>query len=115
MSKVKCYKCGNMGHYMYKCPSKGKAGETFIQFEENLLVSNHNSGRGGDLYWRICLDMCSLLNHFCNPSLLKNIQPIDDEMTMRCNVGYVTTNLMGFLLGFGLVCFFAKGIANIVV
>jgi hypothetical protein len=38
MSKVKCFACGDMGHYDGQCPKKKKGGTTTTTYEEDFIA-----------------------------------------------------------------------------
>ena len=61
----------------------------------------------------ILLDSQSTIDVFSNADLLSNIHPINTTMHIKCNAGTKSTNLRGFLSGYGWVWFFPAGIANI--
>jgi hypothetical protein len=50
---------------------------------------------------------------FSNPELLKNIRKTSKFVRIRCNAGITTTNLIGYLPGYGKVWYNPKGYANI--
>jgi hypothetical protein len=75
---------------------------TFHQEEQMLLKS-----------W-ILLDNQSMVDVFCNGSLLTNIRETNKVMNIRCNAGVTRTNMVaGVLNGYGTVWYNPKGIANI--
>ena len=61
----------------------------------------------------VLLDSQSTVDVFCNSELLTNIRKIPETLTVHCNAGVMTTNLVGDLSGYGTVWFHQQGIANI--
>ena len=61
----------------------------------------------------ILLDSQSTIDVFSNRKLLRDIHAIDTTMHIKCNAGSKSTNLRGYLSGYGWVWFFPSGIANI--
>jgi hypothetical protein len=62
----------------------------------------------------ILLDSQSTIDVFTNGHLLTNIHPIKTTMHIKCNAGSKSTNLRGYLSGYGWVWYFPSGtIANI--
>jgi hypothetical protein len=67
-----------------------------------------------DPLW-ILLDSQATCNLICNPALVKNImkEPNGESITLHCNAGTVVIDTIATLPGFGIVWFYAGGIANI--
>lgn len=61
----------------------------------------------------ILLDSQSTIDIFSNPDLLRNIHPIKITLHINCNAGGKTTNLGGYVTGYGWVWYYSDGIANI--
>ena len=59
------------------------------------------------------LDNQSTVDIFSNKALLRNIQKVDIPLKIYSTGGSTTTDLIGFLPGYGWVWFYEKGIANI--
>eukprot|EP00536_Pseudo-nitzschia_multiseries_P005407 jgi/Psemu1/12510/gm1.12510_g len=81
---------------------------------EHLFIQSKSEGEVNP-YW-ILLDSESSLNLILNPELVNNIQqdPNGGFMNIHCNsAGVSKTNLIADLLGFGVVWFYAKGLANV--
>ncbi len=57
----------------------------------------------------ILLDSQSTIDVFSNPDLLQKIHPINTTMHINCNA---TTNLRGYVTGYGWVWYYSNGIAN---
>jgi hypothetical protein len=86
--------------------SSQTTGTTLYTWSFNM--SGHNIPKT----W-ILLDNQSTVDIFSNAELLSNIRSSEEEMTIHCNAGQVTTNLIGDLRGYGTVWYSSKGIANI--
>eukprot|EP00536_Pseudo-nitzschia_multiseries_P010661 jgi/Psemu1/26659/gm1.26659_g len=78
------------------------------------LFSQSESEGGVNPYW-ILLDSQSSLNLIVNPALVTNIRlaPNGGFMNIHCNSGVSKTNLIADLPGFGVVWFYADGLANV--
>lgn len=61
----------------------------------------------------VLLDNQSTVDGFSNPNLLKNIRETDGELTIHCNAGVATTNMVGDFDRYGTVWFHPDGIANV--
>ena len=136
---VTCHKCGVKGHYATDCPelaveraaanSKPRTGTTLLmagiddgEFDEDDKASftfvNHGVtcqiGLDGRVpkSW-ILLDNQSTVDVFYNADLLTNIRTGAGSMTIHCNAGAATTDLVGELSGYGTVWYHPDGIANI--
>jgi hypothetical protein len=72
-----------------------------------------DEGHVNILKWWILLNNCATLNLFCNRKLVVHIRPSKNKMTIHCNAGVTTTNLIADLPGFGEVWFSEHAIANI--
>lgn len=61
----------------------------------------------------ILLDNQSIVDVFCDPKLLRNIQQTNKAMNIKCNAGGTRTNWVGDFPGYGEVWYKKSGIANI--
>ena len=61
----------------------------------------------------ILLDSQSMVDIFCNPTLVKNINRVKDRMKIQCNAGPWVMNLVGDLPGYGPAWFNSRAIANV--
>lgn len=130
-----CYDCGEKGHYANKCPKRIQESN-----EENNNKNNTNNNQQGNNmctvgeenktdtngeyvfhqsagsnipeHW-ILLDNQSTIDIFRNRALLSNIRESTGTMTVHCNAGSRTTNLVGDLAGYGTVWYDPLAIANI--
>ena len=135
ISHITCHKCKKKGHYANKCPERDEetheTGATLLMagikdgdFDNNernfQFLQNGNDavtcqiGEDGRLpmSW-ILLDNQSTVDVFYNPDLLTNIRTDTKSMSIHCNAGVATTNLIGNLPGYGTVWYHPKRIANI--
>ena len=121
---ITCYRCDRRGHYRDHCPSQ----PSNVQF----LLDAHADGDFDDLSqfsfmnyamvgtpsripdsW-ILLDNQSTVDMFSNADLLTNIRRTPQTMTVQCNAGVATTNLIADLPGYpNPVWYLAEGVANI--
>eukprot|EP00536_Pseudo-nitzschia_multiseries_P000823 jgi/Psemu1/1867/gm1.1867_g len=90
-----------------------KEGFHFSRDAEHLFIQSKSEG-GVNPYW-ILLDSESSLNLIVNLELVTNIRqaPNGGFMNIHCNSGVSKTNLIANLPGFGVVWFYANGLANI--
>ena len=136
---VTCHKCGVKGHYVTDCPElaaeRTASGTSATQTGTTLLMTGIADGEFDDdrntftfvnhgvtcqigtdgrvsKSW-ILLDNQSTVDVFYNPDLLMDIRTGSDSMSIHCNAGVTTTNLIGELSGYGTVWFHPDGIANI--
>ena len=63
-------------------------------------------------YW-ILLDSQSTVDVFYNVRLLRNIRKVNRTLDIHCNAGVVSTDMVGYLPGYGTVWYHPTGIANI--
>jgi hypothetical protein len=61
----------------------------------------------------ILIDSQSTIDIFSNGELLTQVRQINTTMHIRCNAGVKSTNLRGYLSGYGWVWYFPDGIVNI--
>ena len=136
---VTCHKCGVKGHYATDCPelaAERAAGVSATQTGTTLLMAGIAEGEFDDdnktsftfvnhgvtcqvgtdgrvpKSW-ILLDNQSTVDVFYNADLLTNIRAGTGSMTIHCNAGVTTTDLIGELSGYGTVWYHPDGIANI--
>eukprot|EP00536_Pseudo-nitzschia_multiseries_P013933 jgi/Psemu1/36916/gm1.36916_g len=86
----------------------------YIRDMEHLFIQSRSKG-GVNPYW-ILLDSESSLNLIVNPELVNNIRQVPNRgfMNIHCNAGVpTTTSLIADLPGFGVVWFYANGLANV--
>ena len=87
-----------------------------LMFHQSVLPSSsstHSNRAGGIPDTWILLDSQSSIDVFCNGELLKCIYKSSSTLTIRCNAGVRTTNLRGYLPGYGWIWYYPEGIANI--
>ena len=86
----------------------------FVQPNTNLSRTRPKSSfKGGIPDTWILIDSQSTIDVFSNGKLLVKIKTIGTTMNIRCNAGMKSTNMMGYLSGYGWVWYFPDGIANI--
>ena len=51
----------------------------------------------------ILLDSQSTVDLFCNADLLSNLRVVKEKLSIHCNAGNITTNMVGNLQGYGTV------------
>ena len=131
-----CSRCGRDTHPTDKCFAKRHEDGTVLHIDastddDQVRLSNHlpythaythgftlntnASGRSSNPIpstW-ILLDSQSTVDIFSNHELLRNIHEIDTTLAVKCNAGCRTTNLQGYLSGYGWVWYYPDGIANI--
>ena len=69
--------------------------------------------QAGILDSSILLDSQSTVDVFMKKNLLNNIHDVKKTLSFHCNTGVTTLSKMGYLPGYGTVCFYEYGIANI--
>ena len=102
-SNMLCYGCQNWGHIRPNGPNgRGCTGHSLLQYGICLMQRLDNNGIGSDgtinKAW-ILLESCSTLSYVCNPSLVTNVRPCDENelMTVYTNRGQVNYNHVGTL------------------
>ena len=88
-------------------------GLMFLNSERRGGRSQTTSSRASIPETWILLDSQSTIDVFSNPALLRDIHSIKTTMHINCNAGSKSTNLRGYLTGYGWVWYFPDGIANI--
>ena len=140
-SGITCFNCNEKGHYSNECDKPdqrdNKTKQTGTQllmegleaFEESNFqfcqkeINTTDTGvetaylhhQGGEISqdW-VLLDNQSTVNVFSNQKLLKNIHKTTRTMTIKCNAGVTTTNMIGEMPGYpGEIWYNPRGIANI--
>ena len=65
------------------------------------------------MYDWILLDMCSLIDHFCNQSFMHNVHQVNTMLSLATNAGVMMTNLNAELPGYGTVWFDPQAMTNV--
>eukprot|EP00957_Ditylum_brightwellii_P025419 1922434-Ditylum_brightwellii.AAC.1 len=107
-----------MGHYANMCKTILDQESTLAFILGDTKPTTAGNFTFAQIYVRIpkswiILDTGSTSNILCNRNLLRDIHETDEWLGLNCNSGWSTTNLQGILLGFDIVWFSEKGIANI--
>jgi hypothetical protein len=123
--ELRCFNCGAMDHWAYKCPQLSneqqaqlhvnikEQGETKEQQEEGHQVLNVTLAQGGNLPEnQAYLDGCSMVTAFKTDKYLKGIKTLPSGIKINCNAGAVSTKRMG-TYGKLKVWYLPGGIANI--
>jgi len=107
-SHIACYNCNSMGHYRDQCPSNNSQQDNDVQmlmmgeaFEDfSFLNATTMSMPEGIIPWDwILLDNQSTIHCFKDPMFLRNIRRSNTSVTVSCNAGVITSNMIGDLPG----------------
>jgi hypothetical protein len=85
----------------------------FIHNSDDRMDQTAVSNKGPIPSTWMLLDSQSTIDVFSNRDMLRDIHPTKTTMHIKCNAGSRSTNLRGYLSGYGWVWFFPNGIANI--
>lgn len=88
-------------------------GLMFIHNSDDRMDQTAVSNKGPIPSTWMLLDSQSTIDVFSNRDMLRDIHPTKTTMHIKCNAGSRSTNLRGYLSGYGWVWFFPNGIANI--
>jgi Zinc knuckle len=129
--KIVCFQCGQQGHIATNCTNPQQQQEASAQEPQqqqgtNLCMNGTEeapASDGGFMFsqlpgtpipatW-ILLDNQSTVDLFQNSRLLKNIHRSDRRMSVQCNAGERTTDMVSDLPGYGTVWYHSNSIANI--
>jgi len=98
---------------------KGKQHSTDINYHDELMFQQSHSpnstgsNQAGIPDTWMLLDNQSSIDVFSNGKLLTRVYKSKSTLRIRCNAGVRTTNLRGYVTGYGWVWYYPKGIANI--
>lgn len=85
----------------------------FLQSNDRAGSRRSSSNRTPIPATWILIDSQSTIDVFSNAELLTGIERYNTTMHIRCNAGVKSTNLRGYMAGYGWVWYFPLGIANI--
>ena len=93
----------NANNYIFmQCNLERRIGATMSQVKGQISKN-----------W-VLLDSQSTVDLFSNRKLLRNLRWISNTLAIHCNMGTVTTNIMGNLPGYGPVWYYKDGMASII-
>ena len=91
---INCHNCHEDGHYADQCPNEQGSGEQGMVFTSSV-------GRSERIpLWWLLLDNEANVDLIRNRKMLNNIRRVPNSMTVHCNAGSRSTNLMGDLPGY---------------